>query len=71
MSYSWDTFDGTEARTKVCESYFFPAGYQPGEQSLSLVRMVCTFVTVSIISSWYCRRHVNGRLTLFFFHWLG
>lgn len=53
----------------VCQSDFPVVGFVEGERATSVVRTVCTLITVSIISSWCSRRNI-GRLLLFFSHWL-
>ncbi|CAM9720128.1 unnamed protein product, partial [Scytosiphon promiscuus] len=53
-----------------CMSDFVVAGFQAGEKETSFVRMLCTFTTASIISSWIARRDIGRRLRLFFAHWL-
>ena len=55
---------------KVCPTGLFLAGLQRWEDLLSVFRMVCALVTVSIISSWYSRGPI-GRLRLLFLHWVG
>ena len=55
---------------KVCDAGFYVAGLQPWEHVLSVFRVICTLVTVSIVSSWFIRRGI-GRLMLLFLHWLG
>lgn len=53
----------------VCPSDFLVIGFQEGEKPTSVLRTVCTLITVSIISSWCSRRNI-ARLLLFFSHWL-
>ena len=55
---------------KACRTGFIHADLPPWECILSVFRVVCTVVTVSIVSSWYSRGGI-GRLMLLFLHWLG
>lgn len=45
-------------------------GFQGGEADTCLLRTACTFVTVSIVSSWIGRRGDISRLLLFWWHWM-
>ncbi|CAM9897288.1 unnamed protein product [Scytosiphon promiscuus] len=53
----------------TCTSDFPSIGYQPGEKICTMVRVLCTLITVSIISSW-CNKRIVERYLLFFTHWL-
>ena len=55
---------------KVCPSSLFPVSLQRWEDLLSIFRVGCALITVSIISAWYSRG-VIGRLRLLFLHWVG
>lgn len=53
----------------TCESDFIVLGLQDGERSAAAVRVVATFVSVSVTSAWFSVRKIK-RLSLFFAHWL-
>lgn len=55
--------------TVECEGDFMVVGMKSGEVVGTIVRLVCTLVTVSITSSWFGGHKVK-RLLLFFSHWL-
>ncbi|CAM9325465.1 unnamed protein product [Pylaiella littoralis] len=58
-----------ESFSVTCTSDFPSIGYQPGEKVVTLVRVVCTLISVSIISSW-CNKQTVTRYLLFFAHWI-
>ncbi|CAM9225058.1 unnamed protein product [Ectocarpus sp. 8 AP-2014] len=62
--------DDTYAYTLKCETGFIVAGLQEGEAASAFVRVLCTLITVSVVSSWVTRRDCIYKLPLFFSHWL-
>lgn len=63
------TLLGPHNMEKVCVSDFLYLGFLDGERALSLVRLVCMVVSLSVVSSWYSRPKI-GNMLLFFVHWL-
>lgn len=55
---------------KACIAGFLAVGLQPWERVQSVFRIVCTLITVSIVSAWVSRKGI-GRLILLFLHWVG
>lgn len=54
---------------QTCTTDFIVIGMQAGEAEATIARIVCTMVTVSLVSLW-CNARKIKRLLLFFSHWL-
>jgi len=63
---------GEDPYRSQCEvdEIYKSVGFQGGEADTCLLRTACTFITVSIVSSWIVRRDDISRLLLFWWHWM-
>ncbi|CAM9834239.1 unnamed protein product [Ectocarpus fasciculatus] len=56
--------------TLRCDAGFAVAGLQPGEAAWTPNTVLCTLITMTVISAWIGRRKSIKKLLIFFSHWL-
>ncbi|CAM9379659.1 unnamed protein product [Ectocarpus fasciculatus] len=63
--------DNVDALFRTCGTGLSVEDLQEGEAVCTPIRVLCTLVTVSVISAWFSRRKcIRRKLLLFFSHWL-
>ncbi|CAN0278088.1 unnamed protein product [Ectocarpus sp. 6 AP-2014] len=63
--------DNVDAFFRTCGTRLNVGDLQEGEAVCTPIRVLCTLVTVSVISAWFSRRKlIRKKLLVFFSHWL-
>lgn len=63
--------DNVDMFYRTCGTRLIVEELQEGEAVCTPIRVLCTLVTVSVISAWFNRRvSIRNKLLLFFSHWL-